>query len=83
MHHKRLPNAFFGASLRHDSPALAILVLLLFLFFDIFAPDCHRATGPGPNLQRHSQLHWRDGRGGTVRGPNDGAGVRVVREITP
>ena len=32
MHHKRLPNAFFGASLRHDSPALAILVLLLFLF---------------------------------------------------
>ena len=34
MHHKaRLPNAFFGTSLRPDSAALAILVLLLFLIF--------------------------------------------------
>jgi hypothetical protein len=32
MHHKaRFPNAFFGASLRPDSAALAILLLLLFL----------------------------------------------------
>jgi hypothetical protein len=34
MHHKgRFPNVFFGASLRLDSAALAILVLLLFLIF--------------------------------------------------
>ena len=34
MHHKgRFPNAFFGASPRLDSAALAILVLLLFLIF--------------------------------------------------
>ncbi len=34
MHHKgRFPNAFFGAGLRLDSAALAILVLLLFLIF--------------------------------------------------
>ncbi len=32
MHHKgRFPNVFFGASLRPDSAALAIMVLLLFL----------------------------------------------------
>jgi hypothetical protein len=34
MHHKgRFPNVFFGASLRLDSAALAIMVLLLFLIF--------------------------------------------------
>jgi uncharacterized repeat protein (TIGR03803 family) len=34
MHHKgRFPNVFFGANLRPDSAALAILILLLFLIF--------------------------------------------------
>jgi uncharacterized repeat protein (TIGR03803 family) len=34
MHHKgRFPNVFFGANLRPDSAALAIMVLLLFLIF--------------------------------------------------
>jgi hypothetical protein len=34
MHHKgRFPNVFFGANLRLDSAALAIMVLLLFLIF--------------------------------------------------
>jgi uncharacterized repeat protein (TIGR03803 family) len=34
MHHKgRFPNVFFGANLRPDSAALAIMILLLFLIF--------------------------------------------------
>jgi hypothetical protein len=34
MHHKgRFPDVFFGANLRPDSAALAIMVLLLFLIF--------------------------------------------------
>ena len=34
MHHKgRFPNVFFGANLRPDGAALAILILLLFLIF--------------------------------------------------
>ena len=34
MHHKgRFPNVFFGASLRPDGAAFAIMILLLFLIF--------------------------------------------------
>ena len=33
LHHRRFPNVVFGAHLRPESAALAIMVLLLFLLF--------------------------------------------------
>ncbi len=83
MHHKRLPNAFFGASLRHDSPALAILVLLLFLFLIFLLLT---VTAQPAQAQTYNVIHnFTGGMDGAV--PSAGLtmerGCGVVREITP
>ena len=71
MHHKaRLPNAFFGTSLRPDSAALAILVLLLFLIF-VFLFLTLTVQPAQARTPRCFTLHGRGGWGGSSRGLND------------
>jgi uncharacterized repeat protein (TIGR03803 family) len=55
MHHKgRFPNVFFGANLRPDSAALAILIVLLFLIFVLL---CMTLTAQPAQAQTFQVIH--------------------------